>query len=138
MYRGHQPIIHAPSYLTFANPSEIFWENYEILPDASSPVAYKDMLFVASSYGEFTCINTLDGSEIWFHEFDNGAYASAIIAEEKIFLLDRTGIMHICKADKEFQLISEPKLGEKSDCTPAFANGKIFIRGEKNLFCIGK
>jgi hypothetical protein len=46
--------------------------------------------------------------------------------------------MHIFRQDKVFNSIGEPSLGEASVCTPAFANGMIFIRGDKNLYCIGK
>jgi outer membrane protein assembly factor BamB len=46
--------------------------------------------------------------------------------------------MHIFKADKEFISVGEPKLGERSACTPAFSNGRIYLRGDKNLYCIGK
>jgi hypothetical protein len=52
--------------------------------------------------------------------------------------MDKTGKMHIFKVDKEFSLIAETKLGEGSVCTPAFSNGRIYLRGEKNLYCIGK
>jgi len=54
-----------------------------------------------------------------------------------VYLLDKTGIMHIFKAGKVYQPVGEATLGEGSVCTPAFAGGRIFIRGEKNLYCIG-
>jgi hypothetical protein len=44
--------------------------------------------------------------------------------------------MHIINAGAEFKLISEAPLGERTDCTPAFSDKKIFIRGKKNLYCI--
>ena len=65
-------------------------------------------------------------------------FASPVVAEGKVFLLDKKGIMHIIKADQTFSVISESPLGEASVCTPAFAEGKIIIRGEKNLYCIGR
>jgi hypothetical protein len=61
-----------------------------------------------------------------------------MLAEGKVFQMDKNGVMHIFTADKEFSLISAPPLGEGSSCTPAFADGKIIIRGDKHLFCIGK
>ena len=54
-----------------------------------------------------------------------------MIVEKKVYILDITGVMHIFNADKEFKLIGEPKLGEYSACTPAFTNGRIYIRGEE-------
>jgi hypothetical protein len=46
--------------------------------------------------------------------------------------------MHILKADKTYTVIAESPLGEGSCCTPAFADGVIILRGDKNLYCIGK
>jgi outer membrane protein assembly factor BamB len=61
-----------------------------------------------------------------------------MIVGDNVYVLDMTGIMHIFSADKEFKLVGESKLGEFSVCTAAFTNGRIYIRGEKNLYCIGK
>ena len=116
----------------------IVWENYDYLPDVSSPVAYKDYVFFTTSYGDMVCINQKDGAIIWHHEFDNGFYGSPVIADGKLYCIDRTGTTAIVQASAEFKLIGQPSLGEKSDCTPAFADGKIYIRGNKNLYCIGK
>jgi outer membrane protein assembly factor BamB len=46
--------------------------------------------------------------------------------------------MHIVEAGPAFKLISEAVLGETADCTPAFSDKKIYIRGSKNLYCIAK
>jgi outer membrane protein assembly factor BamB len=52
--------------------------------------------------------------------------------------MDMKGVMVIFKADKEFQLTGTCELGEKAVTIPAFSRGRIYIRGEKHLFCIGK
>ena len=112
------------------------WEGYDFLPDASSPVAYGDYIFATTSYGEMACLNQSDGSEVWVHEFDNGFYGSPVIADGKLYIIDRTGITRIVEASGEFKIIGEPSIGEKSDCTPTFADGMIYVKGEKNLYCI--
>jgi outer membrane protein assembly factor BamB len=119
------------------NPPKQLWENSDYLPDASSPVAWKDLLFVATSSGEVACHDVKDGTVLWIQEFDIGFYASPVIADGKLYVIDRQGTMHIMKADKTYKLVGQPKIGEKTDCTPAFANGQIFIRTKKNLYCIG-
>jgi outer membrane protein assembly factor BamB len=117
---------------------KLLWENTDYLSDVPSPVATDKYLFLSTSYGTVVCYDTQTGKKYWDKELNNSVYASPIIAEGKVYLLDRTGIMHIFKADQTYVSLGEPKLGEKSDCTPAFSNGRIYIRGEKNLYCIGK
>lgn len=114
------------------------WESSDYLSDVPSPVATDKYLFVVTSYGTVVCYDAKTGSSYWTKEFENGFYSSPIIAEGKIYLLDKQGVMHIFNADKTFTSVGEAKLGEKSVCTPAFANGRIYIRGDKNLYCIGK
>lgn len=115
----------------------IVWEHYDYLSDTSSPVAYNGLLFITTSYGDMACLSQSDGSVKWSHEFENGCYGSPVIAEGKLYVTDRTGITRIVEASDKFKIIGEPKLGEKSDCTPAFADGRIYIRGKNNLYCIG-
>lgn len=114
------------------------WESSDYLSDVPSPVATDKYLFVVTSYGTVVCYDAKNGTSYWTKEFADGFYSSPIIAEGKIYLLDKQGVMQIFSADKEFKPIAQPKLGEKSVCTPAFANGRIYIRGDKNLYCIGK
>lgn len=117
---------------------EVLWEAYDYLSDVPSPIAYKDMLFIVTSYGAVACYNATSGEILWEQEFDNGFYSSPILVDGKIYLLDREGVMHIFKAEKQYTGVATSSLGEKSDTSPAFADGKVYIRGEKNLYCIGK
>ena len=70
-------------------------------------------------------------------EFEDGFYSSPIIAGDRIYLMDRRGIAYILRADRQYELLSTSTLGEKATTTPAFMPGRIYIRGEKHLFCIG-
>lgn len=117
---------------------EILWESDEYLSDVPSPVATKDLLFMATSYGVMVCYNAKTGDILWEHEFDNGFYSSPMMVEGKIYLMDMSGIMHVFEAANEYKAISSNPLGEDAMTTPAFSNGKIFIRGNKHLFCVGK
>lgn len=117
---------------------EILWEDSEYLSDVPSPIATKDYLIFATSYGLALCYDAKTGTKYWEKEFDNGFYSSPILVDGKVYLIDTRGIMHIFKPEKEFNLVAESKLGEGSVSTPAFADGIIYIRSDKNnLYCIG-
>jgi outer membrane protein assembly factor BamB len=119
------------------NAPAIVWEYDEDLPEASSPVATSDYLFMASGVGPVTCYDAKTGEQYWLHEFDHGFYSSPIVVGELVYVIDKKGVMHIFKADKKFELVSEPALGEGVVTIPAFMPGRIYIRGNKNLYCIG-
>jgi hypothetical protein len=61
-----------------------------------------------------------------------------MIAEGKLYIIDVGGVTHIIKADRTGTIISEPELGEGGFALPVFADGVIYLRGTKNLYCIGK
>jgi outer membrane protein assembly factor BamB len=116
----------------------VAWEYEDDLSEVASPLATKEFVFIATSYGSVACLNSKTGERYWVNEFDHGFYSSPILVGDTVYLMDRKGMMFIVKAAKQFQLIRKNDLGEKSVTTPAFSNGRIYIRGEKHLFCIGK
>lgn len=120
------------------NVVSVVWEDNSYTPDVSSPVANDKYLIVSTGNGDVACYNAQKGDTLWTHYFQNPFYASPIIAGDNIYLLDRSGLMHIVKAADKFSLVAESPTGEVSDCTPAFSDKKIFIRGKKNIFCISE
>ncbi len=116
---------------------EIVWEAYDDLPDAASPVAVHGYLFLPTSYGIVSCLDAKTGEVYWTHDFGEGSYSSPICAGDRIYLMDKSGTMHIFKADDEYVSMGDPELGEESWATPAFVDNRIYIRALSHLFCIG-
>lgn len=114
----------------------IVWEDNMFTSDVSSPVATENYLFVATGNGDVACYDAIVGDTLWTHYFMDQFYASPVVAEEKVYLLDRSGVMHIVKAGPKFEIIAESPLGEPSDCTPAFSDKNIYLRSRNNIFCI--
>ncbi len=119
------------------SPTKILWEGDEYLPEVSSPVVSNNLLFICTSFGVMACYDAKTGKKNWEQEFGTGFYASPVVAEGKLYALDMKGKMHIVKVSKEKKIIGEPTLGEKAFATPAFADGKIILRGSQYLYCIG-
>jgi outer membrane protein assembly factor BamB len=115
---------------------EIVWEYDEVLPDTASPVASGGYVFIAASYGIISCLNARTGAMLWEQEYDDGFYASPIVVGDKVYAIDLQGVTHIFKVAREFTSVAEPALGETSACTPAVVDGRLYLRGEKHLFCI--
>jgi outer membrane protein assembly factor BamB len=116
--------------------TEYTWEDDEYLSEASSPVAYGGLLYLATSYGVLVCYDTKTGEKQWEKEFDEGFYSSPMIADGKLYIIDLAGITHILKAGREGTVISEPDLGEGGYALPVFADGAVYLRGTENLYCI--
>ncbi len=114
------------------------WEDNTFTPDVSSPVADNKFLFLTTGNGDAACYNAEKGDTLWSHSFNNPFYASPIICDGKLWMLDRKGIMHVAEASGKFKLLAESPLGENADSSPAFSEGMIYLRGKDNLYCISK
>ncbi len=116
---------------------ETVWEADEYLPEAASPVAANGLLFIATSYGMFVCHDAKTGAKLWEHEYDQGFYGSPMIADGKVYVMDKGGTMHIYKVERTKTNLGSPAMGEKSVVTPAFADGVIYLKGDRSLVCVG-
>jgi outer membrane protein assembly factor BamB len=116
--------------------TEFVWETDEYMSEASSPVAYQDLLFLATTYGVLVCYDARTGEKIWEKEFNDGFYSSPVIADGKVYIIDLGGVTHILKADRSGTIIAQPELGEDGFALPVFADGVIYLRGLEHLYCI--
>lgn len=117
--------------------SHVVWRASDGLPDITSPATDGDLLFLLTTEGLATCYDAKQGERIWDHTFDLSFGASPVIVGVRVYLLDRDGLMHVIDAKRTFREETRSPLGEAANATPAFVGGRIFIRGEKHLFCIG-
>ncbi|MCK4760978.1 MAG: PQQ-like beta-propeller repeat protein [Candidatus Aminicenantes bacterium] len=123
--------------IKLGDKAALAWEYDDDLSEVASPVATEEFVIMASSYGSVTCLRGKSGEKYWVHEFDHGFYSSPILVGDNVYLMDMNGVMFIFKAAKEFEMVGKNELGEKAVTIPAFSNGRIYIRAEKHLFCIG-
>ena len=116
---------------------EIVWTGHDGLPDTASPAANDEFVFVAESSGSVTCYDMKDGKKLWDHDFQTGFNASLTIAGKLVYATDVEGVTHVFQAARQFAGAGTGKLGESVRATPAFVDGRIYMRSEKNLYCIG-
>ncbi len=120
-----------------AATGETLWASTRLeLPDAASPVATDEHLFLPTAYGILSGVDAATGAVAWEHEFDRGGYGSPILVGDRLYWVTSEGVTRIVRAGPEFELLGEPALGEPSMTTPAVVGRRLFIRGERRLFCI--
>ena len=77
-------------------------------------------------------------SFIYEHDFGENVNASPTLVAGKLYVLSLDGTMFIgTPGEKEFTLETSNALGEECFASPAFMPGRIYIRGEEHLYCIG-
>jgi outer membrane protein assembly factor BamB len=109
----------------------------DFAPDICSPVSNGEMIFLLSTDGLLCCYKTEDGTRLWEKELREYFQASPSLVGDKLYLFGEKGAILIIEAGPEYKEAAKFELGEKCFASPAFADGRIYIRGEEYLYCIG-
>jgi len=117
--------------------THIAWISEEGGPDICSPVSNGESIFLLATEGLLECYQVSDGKKLWEHDFQEYFLASPSLVGNNLYLLSEKGVMYISEAGAEYKQLAKCELGEKCHASPAFADGRIYIRGIENLYCIG-
>ena len=116
--------------------THIAWSVDEGGPDICSPVSDGQRIFMLGTEGLLSCHNTSDGKKLWEHDLREYFLASPSLVGKNLYLLSEKGIMYIIEAAGEYKELAKCELGEECHASPAFADGRIYIRGVEHLYCI--
>lgn len=118
----------------------VVWKYQKGTAYVPSPILYGDYLYLTSDRGILTCLDAKTGEV----KYEGGRVpvpasftASPIAFDGKILLTSEDGDTFVIKAGPKHEVITTNSVGEPVYASPAVADGNIFIRGERNLYCIG-
>lgn len=118
--------------------TEIAWKVEGEMPDTTSPAADGRHVWVLKTDGLLSCFDAKTGRKAYEHEFEDLAFkGSPTVVGDRVYLLSTKGIMVMFSTGGEFKELGRAELGERSVCSPAFLPGRIYIRGQANLYAIG-
>lgn len=122
------------------NPAngQVVWQDDEYLSEVSSPVVAGGMVFMATSYGVLVSYDAKTGQKLWEHDEGPGYYSSPVVADNKLFLFDLDGKLLVFALDRQKRLLAQSNLGAKMTSTPAFADGRMYVRAGRDIYCIGQ
>jgi outer membrane protein assembly factor BamB len=119
--------------------SKLLWRGEDGLPDTCSPLATEKYVFLLTSFGTLTCYEAKQGEKLWEEDLDAKFKASPGLAGNRLYLIAEDGKAVLVEpGEKGCKRVGEAALGEPCVSSPAFQDGRIYLRGQKNLFCIGK
>jgi len=119
----------------------IVWQYDKGTAYVPSSILYGDYLYLLSDRGIITCIEAKTGKIV----YEGGRIpipatftASPVAFEGKILITSEDGDTFVVKAGPKHEILATNSLAEPVYASPAVSDGMIFIRGEKNLYCIAK
>jgi len=125
----------------FGESGEVAWEYDKGTAYVPSPILYGDLLYLMSDKGILTCLDAKTGQV----KYEGGRVpvpatfsASPVAFENKILLTSEDGDTFVIKAGTKHEVLLTNSLGEPVYASPAITNGRLLIRGDKHLYCIGE
>jgi len=118
--------------------SHIAWTLEDGVPDITSPLAWGEWVFTLTTGGMLQCAALQTGSRVWEKDLGMDFNASPTLVGDRLYLISLEGVSVVAAAAGEFRELARGYLGEPVHASPAFVGGRVFVRGTKNLFCLGE
>lgn len=109
--------------------------------NVSSPVIRDGHLYGVSDRNKTAyCLRLSDGKVMFKTRFPGQPYASALLADDKIFILTRYDGTFVLAAEPEYKQLAHNKLDDEStfNASPIAAHDRLYLRSDRYLYCIGE
>lgn len=120
----------------------IAWSHTRGLAYTTSPVLYDNKLYVVTDNGLVSAFNATTGEPFYAQTRLPKGYnlkASPVGANGKLYLATEDGDVVVLKMGEKFEVLSVNTLEDQVFiATPVIADGEIYLRGQKTLFCISE
>ncbi|HEV3143555.1 MAG TPA: PQQ-binding-like beta-propeller repeat protein, partial [Gemmataceae bacterium] len=103
----------------------------------ATPLFYKDKIFTLGG-AVLVCADAANGKAKWDLRLKGPIDASPVGADGRLYIVNEKGLTQVVQLGEQPEIIAENNLNDDILATPAIANGAIYLRSDKMLYCIGK
>lgn len=105
-----------------------------------SGVVVGDKVIANDMQGIVEAISLADGKRAWQQrlasEGGSESWSSLALAGDRVFATSKAGTLFVFSVEPEFKLLATNKLGEPTNASTAITRDAVYIRTDKNLWCI--
>jgi hypothetical protein len=111
--------------------------------NVTSPVFHDGHVYwMHENLGIAYCAEAKTGNIVYEERIERASqvYASAVLADGKIYYVSRPGRAFVVAAKPSFELLAANELGNREtfNASPAVAGGRLYLRSDRFLYCLGK
>ena len=114
------------------------WKREDTGTYVPTPAEYKGRIYLLRDRGEIECLDPVTGKTLCKDAFPRSIrnfYASPLVAGDHLYAAREDGELFVARIKDKFELLSEYSLGEQVIASPVAVDNRLFIRGERHLFC---
>ncbi len=122
--------------------SHVLWRK-NVGANVTSPVVVGEHLFWVSDSGTAYCLKTSTGQQQYAQRLRGAdrVYASAVAADGKLYVVSRKKGTFVLAARPKFEQLAHNTIDSDDSVfngSPAVSDGRLFLRSDRYLYCIGK
>ncbi|MFZ9856292.1 MAG: PQQ-binding-like beta-propeller repeat protein [Limisphaerales bacterium] len=115
------------------------WKRDDVGVFVTTPAVYGGKVYLLRHRGEVVCLDPETGRTLWTGSLPKSAspfYASPAIAGGVLHAAREDGVVFSARVGDRLELLSENPMGERIVATPVPAGGRLYLRGDRHLFCV--
>lgn len=118
---------------------EQLWNSGGLSPSTSSPVVVDGLAFTLNSAGVLSAGDVTTGERAWQLRLRGAFSSTPIAAGGHLYLFNEGGMAFVVRPEREQgTIVSELDLSETILCSPAAADGALYVRSDEHLFKLVK
>jgi outer membrane protein assembly factor BamB len=121
--------------------SAVRWKYQRSVPQLPSPLLFGNVLYMVNDNGIITTLNPESGAVIKQGRLTGALgphFASPVAADGHIFFTTESGAVVVVAPGGDFSPLAINQLGEDTYATPAFADGRLYVRTTAALYAFGR
>ena len=123
--------------------THVAWTSPRGSPFVPSPILYGEHLYMVNDMASIlTNLHATTGKVMFQGRLGvgrrEGFTASPVAADGKVFFTNDAGETFVLRAGPTFELLHVNRLGEGMRASPALVDGRWYIRGNRNLYAVGR
>jgi outer membrane protein assembly factor BamB len=116
------------------------WRTPPVPEGYSSAIISGDHIYRVHNPGVLKCYKLADGSQVYSERLPNGvdAAASPFLTPEGRLYFAGAGKTAVIASGAKYEVLATNDLGDPSRASAAVAGGRVYLKGMKELYCVGK
>ncbi len=114
---------------------EVVWKSNKLNLSYATPIYFKDRLYGVVAVG-VNCLDAANGEMLWQQRLAGPFSASPVLAGGKLYVVNEEGKTAVVQLGDKPKVLAVNDLKETFLATPAVANGALYLRSDRHLYCI--
>lgn len=137
--RGRPGIAVAPTGMGDVSATHVKWRTPSTPQGFSSAAVAGPYLYRINGPDILKCYKLDDGSLLFSERLANGipSALSPIVTPDRRIYIASAGKSVVVAAGPKYEVLATSDLGDPSAASPAVADGRLFLKGMRHLYCVG-